>query len=84
MIVGDLAHAECSRIAVTKRSPDPKDDPILAIAVVGDAELVVSGDRSDMLALGHVEGRPIRSPREALAIALRNEAADDSQRSGSD
>ena len=58
--------------------PDPKDDPILAIAVVGDAELLVSGDKSDMLALDHVEGIPIRSPREALAIALTTEADGDS------
>ena len=35
-----------SDVPVAKRSPDPKDDPILAIAVVGDAALVVSGDRS--------------------------------------
>ena len=54
-------------VPVAKRSPDPKDDPILAIAVVGGAGLLVSGDKSDMLALGHVEGIPVRSPREALA-----------------
>ena len=62
------------------RRPDPKDDPILAIAVVGDAELLVSGDKSDMLALDHVDPRgiPIRSPREALAIALTTEADGDS------
>ena len=65
-------------VPVAKRSPDPKDDPILAIAVVGDAELLVSGDKSDMLALDHVEGIPIRSPREALAIALTTEADGDS------
>jgi len=67
-----------SDVPVAKRSPDPKDDPILAIAVVGDAGLVVSGDRSDMLALGDVEGVPIRSPREALAIVLGTEGADES------
>ena len=59
-----------SEVPVTRRSPDPKDDPILAAAVAGDAELVVSGDKSDMLALGHVEGIPIRSARGALGIAL--------------
>ena len=59
-----------SGVPVTKRSPDPKDDPILAVAVAGNAGLVVSGDRSDMLALGDVEGIPIRSAREALGIAL--------------
>ena len=57
-------------ISVTKRSPDPKDDPILATAVAGKAELLVSGDRRDMLALGNVEGIPIRTAREAMGIAL--------------
>ena len=66
-----------SDVPVARRSPDPKDDPILAAAVVGDAELVVSGDRSDMLALGEVEGIPIRSARESLELALKAKASDD-------
>ena len=66
-----------SDIPVTRRSPDPKDDAILAAAVVGDAELVVSGDKSDMLALGHVEGIPIRSARAALEIVLERSSGKD-------
>ena len=66
-----------SEVPVTRRSPDPKDDPILAAAVAGDAGLVVSGDKSDMLALGDVEGIPIRSAREALEIALGAQADDE-------
>ena len=63
--------AVLSGIPMTKRSPDPKDDPILAVAVAaGNVGLVVSGDGSDMLALGDVEGIPIRSAREALGIVL--------------
>ena len=58
------------------RSPDPKDDPILAVAVAGRVGLVVSGDKGDMLALGDVEGIPIRSAREALGIALEAQADD--------
>ena len=57
-------------VPVVRRSPDPKDDAILAAAVVGKVELVVSGDRNDMLALGHVEGIPIRSAREALEMVV--------------
>ena len=49
-------------------SPDPKDNPILATATAGCVDLVVSGDKSDMLALGRVEGIPIVTPREALSI----------------
>lgn len=66
-----------SNVSVTRRSPDPKDDPILAVAVAGEAELVVSGDKSDMLALGDVDGIPIRSAREALGIALEPNPGDD-------
>lgn len=47
-------------------SPDPKDNPILAAALAGNADLVVSGDRSDMLLLGHIEGIPIVTAREAV------------------
>ena len=55
---------------IPKRSPDPKDDAILAAAVAGQAELVVSGDKPGLLALGQVEGIPIRTPREALQVVL--------------
>ena len=55
---------------IPRRSPDPKDDAILATAVAGEAELVVSGDKPGILALGEVEGIPIRAPREALQVLL--------------
>ena len=47
-------------------SPDPKDNPILAAAIAGKADLIVSGDKKHMLALGEVEGIPIVTAREAL------------------
>ncbi len=47
-------------------SPDPKDDPILAVAITGKADLIVSGDKKHILALGKVEGIPIVTAREAL------------------
>ena len=47
-------------------SPDPKDNPILATAVVGRAELIVSGDKGGMLALGYVEGIPVVTARDAI------------------
>ena len=40
-------------------SPDPDDNPILATAVAGQADLIVSGDKKHMLALGHIRGIPI-------------------------
>ena len=48
-------------------SPAPKDNPILATGLAGQADLVVSGDKRDMLALRHVEGIPIVTPRDATA-----------------
>ena len=47
-------------------SPDPDDNPILAAAIAGKADLIVSGDKKHMLALGAVEGIPIVAARDAL------------------
>ena len=47
-------------------SPDPKDNPILAAAIAGKADVIVSGDKKHMLALGEVEGIPVVTAREAL------------------
>ena len=47
-------------------SPDPKDNQILAAAITGKADLIVSGDKKHVLALGEVEGIPIVTAREAL------------------
>ena len=54
------------RLPAVDLSPDPKDNPILATGVAGQADLVVSGDKSHLLILGHVEGIPIVAPREAV------------------
>jgi len=56
-------------------SPDPKDNPILATALAGEAEMIVSGDKGDMLALRRIEGIPIVTAREALE-RLRDTMAD--------
>lgn len=48
-------------------SPDPADNLILAIAIAGQAKLIVSGDRAGMLDLKEVSGIPIVTAREALA-----------------
>jgi putative PIN family toxin of toxin-antitoxin system len=53
-------------------SPDPKDNPILATAIAGQSDLIVSGDKNHLLALEQVEGIVIVTAREALA-RIRNE-----------
>jgi predicted nucleic acid-binding protein len=47
-------------------STDPDDNLILATAIVGNADLIVSGDRPGMLDLREVEGISIVTAREAL------------------
>jgi uncharacterized protein len=41
------------KLPKVKRSPDAEDDYLLALAQVADAEYLVSGDRSGLLALKH-------------------------------
>ncbi len=61
--IGSLIHElpEC------KLSPDPADNPILATAIAGKADLIVSGDKTDVLALGRVNHIEIVTPARALA-----------------
>jgi putative PIN family toxin of toxin-antitoxin system len=48
---------------------DPKDDVVVACAVEGQADLIVSGDQ-DLLALGSHGGTKIVTPRRFLEILL--------------
>ena len=49
-------------------SPDPMDNRILATAIAGDADLIVSGDKKHMLALREVDDIPIVTARQALEL----------------
>ena len=49
-----------------RMSPDPDDDVFLTTAVDGRATLLVSGDKTDLLALRTIESIPIVSAREAV------------------
>lgn len=49
-------------------SPDPKDNMILATAIAGNANLIVTGDKRHLLSLKVVKGIPIVNAREALDI----------------
>ena len=57
-VVDDLPALDISR--------DPDDNAILATAVAGEADLLVTGDKSDLLALKSVHGIAIVTPRQAL------------------
>ena len=59
-------------------SPDPDDNPILATAIAGNADLVISGDKTGMVALGHVNDIPIITPARAmewLNLETRNDGS---------
>lgn len=58
MVVGDLPEVDLSK--------DPDDNAILATAIAGGADLLVTGDRSDLLSLETVDDMPIVTPRQAL------------------
>jgi putative PIN family toxin of toxin-antitoxin system len=45
---------------------DPDDDHVLAAALAGAADLIVSGDRRDLLPLGRYQGIAIVTAREAM------------------
>jgi uncharacterized protein len=47
-------------------SPDPDDDVFLNTAVDGGATLLITGDKTDLLALRTIEGIPIVSARDAV------------------
>ena len=49
-------------------SPDPTDNQILATAIAGGADLIVSGDKKHMLALREVDGISIVTARKALEL----------------
>jgi len=45
---------------------DPDDDHVIAAAVAGQADLIASGDKRDLLALGSFRGIPIVTARQAV------------------
>jgi len=55
-------------IQIVKYSPDPDDDKIIATAIAGNASVLVSGDKADILSLREVEGIRLRSAREAVQL----------------
>ena len=49
---------------VVTDSPDPDDNPFLALALDGKADYIVSGDKKHLLPLHPYRGIPVLSPRE--------------------
>jgi uncharacterized protein len=60
-LVGDLPNIEAV-------PDDPKDNPIVATAVAGRADYLVTGDKAHLLPLGEYQGIRIVSPREFVEL----------------
>lgn len=58
-------------------SPDPDDNLILATAIAGEAELIVSGDKKHVLSLGSVRGVLIVTAAEAVTLLDKGEENDE-------
>lgn len=57
-----VAPTDVARVVPT----DPDDDHVIAAAVTGQADLIASGDKRDLLPLASFRGIPIVSAREAV------------------
>jgi predicted nucleic acid-binding protein len=58
-------------LPVVTASPDPHDNYLLAMAVAGSADFLVTGDKHDLLALKLHEGTKIVTVREFLVLHRR-------------
>jgi len=65
-LLNDIAHVIPGVLPAVNVSVDPDDNLILAIALAGQANLVVSGDKKHMVNVGTIEGIPILDPTAAL------------------
>ena len=63
------------RVGLSGASPDPDDDHVLACALEGRADYLVTADEAHLLSLGEFEGTRIVSAAEFLAV-LRSEERD--------
>lgn len=64
-----LSQAELApgRLQLQGVTRDPKDDPVVACAVEGQADYIVSGDQ-DLLALGEYDGIQVVTPRRFVEM----------------
>ena len=53
-------------------SPDPDDNFIIAAAIVGEAQYMVSGDKRDMLDLQKVQGILIITAQEFVKMLIKS------------
>lgn len=64
----DIAEIVWQQLPDVTLSPDPDDNRILATAIAGNADLLITGDKSDLLRLEKVQDIPVLTPRQALPL----------------
>ncbi len=64
--IDGVAEIHESPLPEVRASPDPQDDMILATALAGGADLIVSGDQRGLIGLGSFEGIEILEPAAAI------------------
>src|ERR1700722_19386369 len=60
-----------SNLPVVTASPDPYDNYLLATALAGSADFLVTGDKRDLLPLGRYGGTKIVTVRDFLVLNRR-------------
>lgn len=58
----------CDTLPTVRRSPDPNDDYLLELCQMACADFMVTGDKSDLLALERHEGTRIVSARALVEL----------------
>jgi uncharacterized protein len=66
-LIGAVAIIVDEPLPVVPDSPDPDDNLILATALAGSVNLIVSGDKRHLLTLGRFRGIDIVTATEAVA-----------------
>lgn len=65
-MVNGLVHQATvlASLPTVKLSPDPDDNPVLAMAAASDTQFLVTGDKADLLALGTIGATRIVTARQ--------------------
>lgn len=56
------------KLPTVNYSPDPDDNNVIASAIAGEADYIVSGDKDDVVALDKVEGIKVLTAREFVGL----------------
>ena len=72
-LVNSLRHQAVvlETLPTVELSPDPDDNPVLAMAEASQAQFLITGDKKDLLALGTIGGTHIVTARQfAEAVGM--------------